>query len=142
MTLVNTRAALEKAVTDSVQNTDPSVILSYDNVAFTKPGQTQKYITINIIFNTSTLQLQGAAVDFFVGTIQCNLFVPKSVGTAIYSDLAGAVIKGLSSVNEPTYIDTYECKPRTMAINGPIPVELEGSSHYMGIVSCQFSANA
>ena len=42
MTLVNTRAAFEKAVTDSVTDADPTVLMVYDNVHFTNPGKTKK----------------------------------------------------------------------------------------------------
>ena len=41
MTLVKTRAAFEKAVTDAVVEADDSVSMVYDNVAFTKPGKTK-----------------------------------------------------------------------------------------------------
>ena len=34
MTLVNTRAAFEKAVTDAVNDADPTVLMVYDNVHF------------------------------------------------------------------------------------------------------------
>ena len=44
MTLVNTRAAFEKAVTDAVVNVDPTVLLVYDNVAFTTPGKTKNIL--------------------------------------------------------------------------------------------------
>ena len=38
MTLVNVRAAFEKAITDAVVDVDPRVKLVYDNVSFTTPG--------------------------------------------------------------------------------------------------------
>ena len=41
MTLVNTRAAFEKAVTDAVTDVDPTVLMVYDNVHFTNPGKTK-----------------------------------------------------------------------------------------------------
>ena len=44
MTLVNARAAFEKAVTDAVVAADNTVLMKYDNVAFTTPGKTKKYI--------------------------------------------------------------------------------------------------
>ena len=46
MTLVNTRAAFEKAVTDAVSDVDPTVLMVYDNVHFTSPGKTKKYSMI------------------------------------------------------------------------------------------------
>ena len=44
MTLVNARAAFEKAVTDAVVAADSDVLMVYDNVAFTKPGKTKKLL--------------------------------------------------------------------------------------------------
>ena len=41
MTLVNTRAAFEKAVTDAVATADNTVQMVYDNVHFTTPVRTQ-----------------------------------------------------------------------------------------------------
>ena len=64
MTLVNTRAAFEKAVTDSVTDADPTVLMVYDNVHFTNPGKTKKYILMSVDFEQSTIQNQGAASDY------------------------------------------------------------------------------
>ena len=55
MTLVNARAAFEKAVTDAVAAVDKTVLMVYDNVAFTAPGKTKKYIVMTISFTQSTL---------------------------------------------------------------------------------------
>ena len=41
MTLVKTRAAFEKAVTDAVSDVDPTVSMVYDNVTFTTSGKTK-----------------------------------------------------------------------------------------------------
>ena len=142
MTLVNTRAAFEKAVTDKVLDVDPTVTMVYDNVHFTTPGKTKKYILMSVDFNQSTLQNQGAASTYYAGVIQCNVYVPKSKGTATLSGICEAVIDGLTSVNTSTYVDTFSCKPRVLDINGPTPLEIEDRSHFIGIISCQFSANA
>ena len=40
MTLVNVRAAFEKAVTDQVNDNDPTIKMVYDNVPFKVPGKT------------------------------------------------------------------------------------------------------
>ena len=48
MTLVNARAAFEKAVTDAVAAADATVLMKYDNVAFTTPGETKKYILMTV----------------------------------------------------------------------------------------------
>jgi len=99
MTLVNARAAFEKAVTDAVAAADNTVLMVYDNVAYTTPGKTKKYITMTISFTQSTLQNQGAASDYYSGVVQCNVYVPRSAGTSVLSSLSEAVIDGLTSVN-------------------------------------------
>ena len=92
MTLVNTRAAFEKAVTDKVSDLDPTISMVYDNVHFTTPGKTQKYILMTLNFTQSTLQNQGAASDYYSGVIQCNVYVPNSQGTAVLSEICETVI--------------------------------------------------
>ena len=142
MTLVNTRAAFEKAVTDAVAAADNTVEMVYDNVHYTTPGKSTKYILMSIDFNRSTLQNQGASSDYYAGVIQCNVYVPKSKGTSVLSSISEAVIDGLTSVNASDYSDTFSCKPRILDINGPTPLEIEDRSHFIGIISCQFTANA
>ena len=142
MTLVNTRAAFEKAVTDAVVDVDPTVEMVYDNMVYKTPGKTKKYIVMSIDFAQSTLQTQGAASDFYSGVIQCNIYVPRGKGSASLASLGEAVIDGLTSVNAPTYTDTFSCDPRVLDIVGPAPIELDDSSHFLGLISCQFTANA
>ena len=142
MTLVKTRAAFEKAVTDAVADVDPTVDMVYDNVTFTKSGKTKKYVVMLINYNQATIQNQGASSDFYSGVIQCNIYVPKSRGTSQLSEIAEAVIDGLTSVNASGYTDTFSVKPRVQDINGPTMLEIEDRSHFVGIISCQFSANA
>lgn len=140
MTLVNARAAFEKAVTDAVSAADAAVLMVYDNVRYTVPGKTKKYILMTINFNRSTLQNQGAAQDYYSGVIQCNVYVPKSAGTAVLSSISEAVIDGLTSVNASGYSDTFNVAPRVSDVSGPTPLELEDRSHFIGIISCQFTA--
>ena len=142
MTLVNARAAFEKAVTDAVAAADNTVEMVYDNVHFTTPGKSTKYILMSLDFTQSTLQNQGASSDYYAGVIQCNVYVPKSKGTSVLSAISEAVIDGLSSVNASDYTDTFSCTPRVLDINGPTPLEIEDRSHFIGVISCQFSANA
>ena len=142
MTLVKTRAAFEKAVTDAVSDVDPTVSMVYDNVTFTTSGKTKKYVMMMINYTSSTLQNQGASSDFYSGVIQCNIYVPKSKGTSQLSQIAEAVIDGLTSVNASDYTDTFSVKPRVQDINGPTMLEIEDRSHFVGVISCQFSANA
>ena len=142
MTLVNTRAAFEKAVTDAVAAADNTVEMVYDNVHYTTPGKSTKYILMSLNFTQSTQQNQGAASDYYAGVIQCNIYVPKNKGTSVVSAISESVIDGLTSVNASDYTDTFSCKPRVLDINGPTPLEIEDRSHFIGIISCQFSANA
>jgi len=142
MTLVNTRAAFEKAVTDAVATADNTVQMIYDNVNFITPGKSTKYILMSVEFTQATIQNQGAASDYYSGVIQCNVYVPKGKGTATLSAIGEAVIDGLTSVNAPGYSDTFSCKPRVLDINGVTPLEIEDRSHFVGLISCQFTANA
>ena len=142
MTLVKTRAAFEKAVTDAVTDVDPTVSMIYDNVTFTTSGKTKKYVMMMVNYNQSTLQNQGASSDYYSGVIQCNIYVPKSKGTKDLSAIAESVINGLTSVNASTYVDTFSVKPRVQDINGPTMLEIEDRSHFVGVISCQFSTNA
>lgn len=141
MALVDVRAAFEKAVRDAVAAVDSTVLMVYDNVPFTAPGKTTKYITLSVNFNRSTLQNMGAAADFYTGVITCNIYVPKSAGTATLAAISEAVIDGLTSVNAPGYTDTYTCDPRVLDIVGPTPLDIEDRSHFIGLISCQFTAN-
>ena len=142
MTLVKTRAAFEKAVTDAVIDVDPTVSMVYDNVTFTTSGKTKKYVMMMMNYTQSTLQNQGASSDYYSGVIQCNIYVPKSKGTKDLSAIAESVINGLTSVNASTYVDTFSVKPRVQDINGPTMLEIEDRSHFVGVISCQFSTNA
>ncbi len=142
MTLVNTRAAFEKAVTDAVAAADNTVEMVYDNVHFTTPGKSKKYILMSVNFTQSTLQNQGAASDYYAGVIQCNVYCPKDRGTSVLSAIGEAVIDGLTSVNASNYTDTFSCKPRVLDITGPTPLNIEDRSHFVGVISCQFTANA
>ena len=142
MTLVNARAAFEKAVTDAVAAADNTVLMVYDNVAYTTPGKTKKYILMRIDFAQSTLQVHGAASDYYSGVIQCNVYVPRNAGTSTLSALSEAVIDGLTSVNALGYADVFNSSPRVKDVNGPTPIELDDVSHYLAIISCQFTATA
>ena len=142
MTLVNTRAAFEKAVTDAVSDVDPTILMIYDNVAFTTPGKTKKYIVMSINFGQSTIQNQGSASSYYSGFIQCNVYVPRSKGSAVLSNISEAIIDGLISVNASDYVDTFTCSPRVGDIVGPGPILSDEESHFLGVISCQFSANA
>ena len=142
MSLKNTRAAFEKAITDAVLDNDPTIEIVYDNLNFNTPGQEQKYLLINVNYSQSTVQPQGAALDYYSGVIQCNIHVPKNVGTKSLIEIAEKVIDGLTSVNGSTYVDTFSVKPRVQDMVGPNLLDIEERSHFIGVISCQFSANA
>jgi len=142
MTLVNTRAAFEKAVTDAVAAADNTVEMIYDNMVYKTPGKTKKYIIMSVDFAQATTQTQGASQNFYSGVIQCNIYVPRGKGTATLSSLGEAVIDGLTSVNASNYTDTFSCSPRVLDVVGPAPIELDDSAHFLGLISCQFTANA
>ena len=142
MTLVSPRAAFEKAVTDAVAAADATVQMVYDNVRFTTPGKTKKYVLMSVSYSQSTIQTHGASSDFYVGVVQCNIYVPKNAGTSALAAIGEAVIDGLTSVNASDYTDTFSCSPRSLDISGPTPLEIEDRAHFIGLVSCQFSAVA
>ena len=142
MTLVKTRAAFEKAVTDALSDFDPTISIVYDNVTYTKAGKNNRYVTMTMNFAQSTIQSQGSAISYYSGVIQCNIYVPKSKGTNDLSNIAEIVIDGLTSVNDASYVDSFQIQPRVQDINGPSMLEIEDRSHFVGIISCQFSTNA
>ena len=142
MTLVNTRAAFEKAVTDAVIAVDNTVEMVYDNMVYKTPGKTKKYIIMSVDFAQATTQTQGASQDFYSGVIQCNIYVPRGKGSSTLSALGEAVIDGLTSVNASNYTDTFSCTPRVLDVVGVTPIERDDSSHFLGLISCQFTANA
>ena len=131
MTLVNTRAAFEKAVTDAVAAADATVKMVYDNTPFTTPGKTVKYIKMSVSFGQSTLQNQGASSDYYEGSVRCEVYIPRKNGTNVLSAISEAVIDGLTSVNATNYTDTFSCKPRTDEVVGPIPIDPEEKSHFL-----------
>ena len=142
MTLVNTRAAFEKAVTDAVAAADNTVEMVYDNMVYKTPGKTKKYIVMSVDFAQATTQTQGVSQDFYSGVIQCNIYVPRGKGSSTLSALGEAVIDGLTSVNASNYTDTFSCTPRVLDVVGVTPIERDDSSHFLGLISCQFTANA
>ena len=142
MSLVNTRAAFETAIQNKVQEVDPTVIVVFDNTPFNQPGLRKKYVMVSLDFTQSTNQTQGAAQDYYAGTITCGVMTPKNKGTAVAAEIAESIIDGLTSVNSSTYTDTFSVSPRVSQIAGPTSVSTERESHFLSVVSCSFSANA
>ena len=142
MTLVNARAAFETAIKNAVTTADNTVTVVFDNMPFTTPGKTKKYVMVNLDFTQSTNQSQGAAVDYYAGTIRCAIMTPSNKGSAVGAAIAESVIDGLISVNASDYSDTISVSPRVSEISGPSSVVTEDQSHFMSVVNCDFTANA
>ena len=142
MTLVNARAAFETAILDAVKDADPTVSVIFDNTPFSTPGKNKKYVMVSLDFNQSTTQTQGAAQKYYSGSIRCGIMTPPHKGSSLASAIAESVITGLISVNTSTYTDTFSVTPRVSQIEGPTSVNVEEDSHYLAVVSCDFSANA
>ena len=141
MTLVNARAAFETAIKNAVTTADNTVTVVFDNMPFTTPGKTKKYVMVNLDFNQSTTQLQGAAVDYYAGTIRCAIMTPSNKGSAVGAAIAESVIDGLISVNASDYSDTFSATPRVGPISGPTSVTNDNQSHFISVVNCNFTAN-
>ena len=142
MTLVNARAAFETAILDAVQDADPTVTVVFDNTPFTTPGKNKIYVMVNINFNQSTTQPQGAAQTDYSGIIRCGIMTPPNKGSAVASEIAELVITGLTSVNASNYTDTFSVTPRVGQIEGPTAITTDRDTHFLSVVNCVFSANA
>ena len=142
MTLVNARAAFETAIKNAVTTADNTVTVVFDNMPFTTPGKTKKYVMVNLDFTQSTNQSQGAAVDYYAGTIRCAIMTPSNKGSAVAAAIAESVIDGMTSVNASNYSDTFSVTPRVSQISGPTSVVTDNQSHFMSVVNCNFTANA
>tara|TARA_R100000329_G_scaffold93236_1_gene77708 strand:+ start:161 stop:589 length:429 start_codon:yes stop_codon:yes gene_type:complete len=142
MTLVNARAAFETAIKNAVTTADNTVTVVFDNMPFTTPGKTKKYVMVNLDFTQSTNQPQGAAIDYYAGTIRCAIMTPSNKGSAVAAAIAESVIDGLTSVNASDYSDTFSVSPRVSEISGPSSVVTEDQSHFMSVINCDFTANA
>lgn len=141
MSLVNARAAFEAAISSAVQAADNTVTVVFDNMPYTTPGKTTKYVLVSVNFDQATLQPHGAALTFYSGTIRCGIFTPLNTGSASAAAIAEAVIDGLISVNTSGYTDTYTASPRVEQVSGPTAINSENNSHFLSVVSCRFSAN-
>ena len=141
MTLVNARAAFETAILDAVQDADPTVTVVFDNTPFTTPGKNKKYVMVNINFNQSTTQPQGAAQTYYSGVIRCGIMTPPNKGSAVASAIAQSVITGLISINASNYTDTFSVTPRVGQIEGPTAITTDRDTHFLSVINCDFSAN-
>ena len=141
MSLVNARAAFETAILDAVTDADPTVSVIFDNMPFSTPGKNKKYVMVSLDFDQSTTQPQGAATDYYAGTIRCAIMTPSNKGSAVASAIAESVIDGMTSVNASDYSDTFSVTPRVGPISGPTSVTNDNQSHFISVVNCNFTAN-
>ena len=141
MTLVNARAAFETAIKNAVTTADNTVTLVFDNMPFTTPGKNKKYVMVSLDFDQSTTQPQGAAKDYYAGTIRCAIMTPSNKGSAVASAIAESVIDGMTSVNASDYSDTFSVTPRVGPVSGPTSVTNDNQSHFISVVNCNFTAN-
>lgn len=141
MTLVNARAAFETAIKNAVTTADNTVTVVFDNMPFTTPGKNKKYVMVSLDFDQATTQPQGAAVDYYAGTIRCAVMTPSNKGSAVASAIAESVIDGMTSVNSSTYSDTFSATPRVGPVSGPTSVTNDNQSHFISVVNCNFTAN-
>ena len=142
MTLVNARAAFETAIKTAVIAADNTVTVVFDNMPFTTPGKDKKYVMVNLDFEQSTTQPQGAAIDYYAGSIRCAIMTPSNKGSAVAAAIAESVIDGMTSVNAANYTDIFSVSPRVSEVAGPSAVVSEDQSHFMSVVNCSFTANA
>ena len=141
MTLVNERAAFETAIKNAITTADNTVTVVFDNMPFTTPGITKKYVMVNINFNQSTLQPQGAAETYYSGVIRCGVMTPPQKGSAVAAAIAESVITGLTSVNASNYTDSFSVSPRVSQIEGPTAITTDRDTHFLSVINCDFSAN-
>ena len=141
MTLVNARAAFETAIKNAVTTADNTVTVVFDNMPFTTPGKNKKYVMVSLDFDQATTQPQGAAIDYYAGTIRCAIMTPSNKGSAVASAIAESVIDGMTSVNASAYSDTFSVTPRVGPVSGPTSVTNNNQSHFISVVNCNFTAN-
>ena len=127
---------------NAVTTADNPVKVVFDNLPFTTPGKTKKYVMVSLDFTQSTVQPQGESLNYYGGSITCGVMTPKNKGTADGAAIAEAVIDGLTSVNASGYSDSFSASPRVSQIAGPTTINTERESHFLSVVSCTFTANA
>ena len=142
MSLIKARAAFENAILTSVNDTDPTVNVIFDNMPFSTPGRDKKYVMVNLNFSQATTQPQGAAQTYYAGSIRCGIMTPPNRGSAVASAVAQSVITGLTSVNASDYTDTFSVTPRVGQIEGPTAITTDRDTHFLSVINCDFSANA
>ena len=142
MTLVKARAAIEDAIEDAVLNDHRRLNILYDNVPLDDTAPNQEFLMVSIDFEQATMQPQGDAVAYYEATVTCGIYVPFDKGSSRTSAIAESLITGLTNVNKSTYVDTHKVSPKVREIAGPTSVRKDDKeTHYIGVVSCTFTAN-
>jgi len=142
MTLVKARAAIEDAIEDAVLNDHRRLNILYDNVPLDDTAPNQEFLMVSIDFEQVTLQPQGDAVTYYEATVTCGIYVPFDQGSSRTAAIAESLITGLTNVNKSTYVDTHKVSPKVREIAGPTSVRKDDKeTHYIGVVSCTFTAN-
>ena len=142
MTLVKARAAIEDAIEDAVLNDHPRLNILYDNVPLDDTAPDKELLMVSIDFEQATMQPQGDAVTYYEATVTCGIYVPFNQGSSRTSAIAESLITGLTNVNKSTYVDTHKVSPKVREIAGPTSVRKDDKeTHYIGVVSCTFTAN-
>ena len=73
MTLVNARAAFETAIKMQFNNADPTVTVVFDNMPFTTPGKTKKYVMVNLDFTSINNSTTRSSSYYYGGSIDVEL---------------------------------------------------------------------
>ncbi len=142
MTLVKARAAIEDAIEDAVLNDHRRLNILYDNVPLDDTAPNQEFLMVSIDFEQATMQPQGDAVTYYEATVTCGIYVPFNQCSSRTSAIAESLITGLTNVNKSTYVDTHKVSPKVREIAGPTSVRKDDKeTHYIGVVSCTFTAN-
>ena len=78
----------------------------------------------------------------YAGSIRCGK-TPPNKGSAVASAIAESVIDWID-LSKCTWILRYIFSKRGeyLEIEGPTAVTLEGESHFLSVVRCEFTANA
>ena len=67
----------------------------YDNVRFTTPGKTKKYVLMSVSYvHQSRFKTKAQHLIFMLASVQCNIYVPKNNGTAELAAIGEAIIDG------------------------------------------------
>ena len=67
MSLIKARAAFENAILTSVNDTDPTVNVIFDNMPFSTPGRDKKYVMVNLNFQPSYYSTTGSSTNILCG---------------------------------------------------------------------------